>query len=243
MKLASQDRLIVALDMPDASSAMELVEKLGNLIFTYKVGIELFTAVGPEILKWLRQKGKRLFLDLKFHDIPRSVSSAILSAARNDVFMVNIHLSGGETMVRETVTKVKEISKKEEKKPPLIIGVTVLTSLLGDDLKRMGINKDLEALVRDFAVMAEQNGLDGVVASAREARMIKENSGQNFLIVTPGIRLKEDSSGDQERVATPKEAIEAGADFLVVGRPITEAPDPCRITQKILSEIKEGQKC
>ncbi len=138
---------------------------------------------------------------------------------------------------------VKEISRKEGKKPPLIIGVTVLTSLLGDDLKRMGINKDLEALVRDFAIMAEQNGLDGVVASAREAKMIKENSSRDFLIVTPGIRLEEDSPGDQKRVTTPKEAIEAGADFLVVGRTITEAPDPYRIAQKILSEIKEGQNC
>ena len=243
MKIVPQDRLIVALDMPDASSAGRLVEKLGDLISTYKVGIELFTAVGPEILKWLRQKQKKIFLDLKFHDIPRSVSSAVLSAARNDIFMLNIHLSGGETMVRETMTKVKEISRKEEKKPPLIIGVTVLTSLLGDDLKRMGINKDLETLVRDFAIMAKRNGLDGVVASAREAGMIKKNSGQEFLVVTPGIRLREDSSGDQKRVTTPKEALEAGADFLVVGRPITESPDPWRITQKILSEIKEGKKC
>ena len=242
MKLTPQDRLIVALDMPDVSSASGLVEKLGNLISTYKVGIELFTAVGPEILKWLRQKGKRVFLDLKFHDIPRSVSSAALSADRNGVFMISIHLSGGETMVRETVTKVKEFSKKEQKKPPLIIGVTVLTSLLGDDLKRMGINKDLETLVRDFAVMAKRNGLDGVVASAREAGMIKKNSGREFLVVTPGIRLREDSPGDQKRVTTPKEAREAGADFLVVGRPITESPEPCRITQKILSEIKEGKK-
>ena len=214
------------------------MEKLGDLISTYKVGIELFTAVGPEILRWLRQKQKKIFLDLKFHDIPRSVSSAVLSAAGNDVFMINIHLSGGETMVRETVTKVKEISKKERKKPPLIIGVTILTSLLGDDLKRMGINKDVETLVRDFAIMAKRNGLDGVVASAREAGMIKKNSGQEFLVVTPGIRLKGDSLGDQKRVTTPKEALEAGADFLVVGRPITESPDPWQITQKILSEIR-----
>ncbi|MEA3368809.1 MAG: orotidine-5'-phosphate decarboxylase [Candidatus Ratteibacteria bacterium] len=243
MKIVPQDKLIVALDTGNLISAQKLVGKLGKLVSIYKVGIELFTAVGPEILKWLKKKEKKIFLDLKFHDIPRSVSSAILSAAGNDIFMVNIHLSGGAAMAREAVIKVKEISKKEGKEPPLIIGVTVLTSLLGDDLKRMGINKDLETLVRDFAIMAEQNGLDGVVASAREARMIKENSGREFLIVTPGIRLKEDSPGDQKRVTTPKEAIAAGADFLVVGRPITEAPNPCRIAQRILSEIKEGQNC
>lgn len=241
MKFTPQDRLIVALDREDLSSCQKIVEDLGTLISTYKVGIELFTAVGPEILVWLKKKNKKVFLDLKFHDIPRSVAQAALTTLKYEIFMLNLHLSGGEIMARETVTRVKEISKKLGKPSPLIIGVTVLTSLNNADLRRIGIREDLDTLVLNLATLGKQAGLDGVVASAREAKRLKESLGQEFLIVTPGLRLPSTSPEDQKRVATPREALENGADFLVVGRSIIGAANAYQVTQEILSEIEKFQ--
>ncbi len=238
MKLSPKDRLIIALDTEDISAAKKLVNTLGDLVSIYKVGIELFTAVGPEILDWLADKNKKVFLDLKFHDIPRSVSQAVVLSLRKKMFMVNLHLLGGEAMVKETVSQVKKISKERGITPPFIIGVTVLTSMEDKDLKILGVNKDLKTLVLDLATMGKTAGLDGVVASAWEAGAIKEKLGPDFLVVTPGIRPQDTSSGDQRRVMTPQKAIKAGADFLVVGRPVREASDPGEVVKNILSEIE-----
>jgi len=238
MKFTPKDRLIVALDTEDRVAAQKLVDELGDLVSVYKVGIELFTSVGPEILDWLKEKGKKVFLDLKFHDIPRSVSQAVILSLEKEIFMVNLHLLGGEAMVRETVNKIREISQRKGITPPFIIGVTVLTSLEDKDLKRLGLNKDLKSLVIDLALMGKEAGLDGVVASAREAGAIKERLGREFLVVSPGIRPLDTSRGDQKRVMTPKEAVKAGADFLVVGRPVREASNPAQIVKNILLEIE-----
>ena len=240
MNLSFKDRLIVALDRPDFNSAKSLVEELGNLVSRYKVGIELFTACGGEILNFLKEKNKKVFLDLKFHDIPETVSRASLASLKYQPFMINIHLFGGELMARETVKRVKEFSGGKGKTPPLIIGVTVLTSLGKTDLEELGINKDLEEIVKDFALMGKRAGLDGVVASSQEVKMIKDTVGRDFLVVTPGIRLSPDSADDQKRIAAPEEALRAGADFLVVGRPITKAPDICQAAKHLLDRMKEA---
>ncbi len=241
MKFTPRDRLIVALDTDNLDSAKKIVGQLGDSVSIYKVGIQLFTAVGPEILDWLAKKKKKVFLDLKFHDIPRSVAQAGVSVLKKNVFMFNLHLAGGEAMIKETVKKVREFSKKQGKKPPLIIGVTVLTSLVGEDLKRMGIDRDLSSLVLELASLGKRAGLDGVVASAREAKTIKEKLGGDFLVVTPGIRPSKASFDDQKRITTPKEAIASGADFLVVGRPITQSVDPVKSAKEILLELERAQ--
>ncbi|MBL7197295.1 MAG: orotidine-5'-phosphate decarboxylase [Candidatus Omnitrophica bacterium] len=215
-----KDKLIVALDVDDYKKAKQLVKLLYPVVKIFKVGSQLFTACGPEIVKMIQKKGAKVFLDLKFHDIPNTVKRAVEAAARLKVNMLTVHLAGGREMLEAAVS----ISKR-----PKIVGVTVLTS-------KSKVN--LRDRVLDLAKLAKDVGLDGVVCSAHEATAVRQKFGRNFLIVTPGIRPKGSSFGDQKRVVTPKQAIKNGADFIVVGRPIIKARNPKKAALEILKEIK-----
>ncbi len=232
------EKLIVALDVKSEKKALNLVEKLKGDVKIFKVGSELFTSSGGKIIKKIRGKGCEVFLDLKFHDIPNTVASAAIAATNLKVFMFNLHALGGTAMMKKTMKAVKKESKKLKIKRPKVIAVTILTSIDQNALKKVGISGNIKNQVLKLAKLAKDAGLDGVVASSREAKIIRKNLGGHFLIVTPGIRPAWASLDDQKRIATPKEAIANGADFIVVGRPIIEAKYPTIAAQKILEEIR-----
>ncbi|MBD3380212.1 MAG: orotidine-5'-phosphate decarboxylase [Candidatus Omnitrophica bacterium] len=232
-----RERLIVALDVEHLHEAEELVEKLADSADIFKVGIAPFTAFGPGLLDVLGEKGKKVFLDLKVHDIPNTVLNAAYQAARKNVFMMNFHCLGGKAMM-EAAVKGAEKAGEEGRRKPLLLGVTVLTSMDGEGLRETGIGASVEDTVLKFASMAKEAGLNGVVASAREAKKIKEKLGEGFVIVTPGIRPEWAAKGDQKRVLSPKEAIKEGADYIVVGRPIIKADDPAAAAEKIIEEME-----
>ena len=213
--------VIVALDVPDMGAAFALAARLDPALCRVKVGKELFVAAGPAVIDGLRERGFEVFLDLKFHDIPNTVAGACRSAARHGVWMLNIHASGGEAMMRAARAAVDAFPK-----PPLLIGVTILTSLSSADLRPIGFTESAEVLVERLARLAHACGLDGVVCSAQEAPRLRRACGAQFNLVTPGIRLPEDDKADQSRIVTPVEAIRLGANYLVIGRSITQAPDP-----------------
>lgn len=226
-------KLIVALDVPSLAQAQKLVETLSPVVEYFKVGKELFTAEGPSVVRMVHDHGGKVFLDLKFLDIPNTVAGAVRSAARLGVWMVNVHASGGGAMMKEAAQAAAAAPK-----PPIVIGVTVLTSMNEESLKEIGVNAAVGEQVVRLARLAKTNGLSGVVASAQEATMLRRSFGKDFLIVTPGVRPAGAEAGDQKRVLTPKAAIAAGADCLVVGRPITESPDPKAAAEAILKEMK-----
>jgi orotidine-5'-phosphate decarboxylase len=225
-------RVIVALDYADANGALALVERLDPALCRLKVGKELFTVAGPALVKSLVDRGFGVFLDLKYHDIPNTVANACRAAAGLGVWMLNVHASGGRAMLlaaREALA--------QESTPPLLIGVTVLTSLSVTDLGELGIaGTPLDAALR-MARLARSCGVDGVVCSAQEAAGLRREFGAGFCLVTPGIRLEETPSDDQQRVMTPRAAVAAGADYLVIGRPITRAPDPLAVLLAVNSQI------
>ncbi|HLG21425.1 MAG TPA: orotidine-5'-phosphate decarboxylase [Candidatus Manganitrophaceae bacterium] len=235
------DRLILALDLPDPKEALRRVDELAGLIRIFKVGSTLYTASGPPLIQEIKKRGGEVFLDLKFHDIPNTVAGATLQAARQGVRMMTLHTLGGREMIRKGVEAVREASGRGEILPPLLIGVTVLTSLDQAQLKEtMKTSLTLEAMVLHLANLAREEGLDGVVASPRELVSLRKRLLPPFRLVTPGIRLDSDSSDDQKRFGTPRQAIYDGADYLVVGRPILESKDKIKTVQAILSEIKEA---
>lgn len=217
--------LIVALDLPTAEEALKTASELKGLVEYMKIGKQLFTAAGPEFVKKLRDEGFKVFLDMKFHDIPNTVGAASVEAAKLGVFMFNMHTSGGVEMMKTAAERVRDYSEKNGIVKPLLIGVTVLTSLGNDDLHKIGITNDVRAQVRLLSRLAKDSGLDGVVASAQEIKMIKEECSSDFVIVTPGIRPAGSSQDDQKRTMTAAEALNEGADYIVVGRPITGAKD------------------
>ncbi len=223
------DKLIVALDVDNLEKAEELVDKLYPKVKFFKVGSQLFTNCGPEIIKFIKRKKAKVFLDLKFHDIPNTVASASLSATRLEVDIFNLHACGGAEMMKAALTASEKEAEKLKIKRPKIIAVTKLTSQ----------KAPVEEVV-ELANQAKQAGLDGVVASAQEAKAIREKMGKDFIIVTPGIRPPFSAADDQKRVATPKEAIENGADYIVVGRPIIEAENPIKVVNEILKEINDS---
>ncbi len=229
-----RSQLIVALDVETLKEAKDLVRLLGKRVTIFKVGIQLFTACGQEVVQYLLEKEKKVFLDLKFHDIPNTVAKAVESAVglaqgKNGIFMLTLHAQGGVEMLRIAVQSAAKSAENIKVKRPLVVAVTVLTS--------EGKRDNIRTLVLERAQLAQESGCDGVVASVEEAPLIREKFGPNFLIVTPGIRPVGAEKGDQKRIATPKEAIEAGSDYLVVGRPIVQAHDPLQVTMKILEEI------
>ena len=234
MKLRPEERLIVALDVETVEKAARLVKRLTPLgVAHFKVGLSLFTQAGPAAVEAVHEQGGKVFLDLKFHDIPNTVANAVRAAAQLKVWMVNVHIQGGGAMMRSALSAA-------EGNGLLLIGVTVLTSMAEKDLMELGVNNPLERQVLALAKLAASAGLNGVVASAREAAVIRETCGEKFLIVTPGIRTRDKTAHDQQRTAGPLEAIRAGADYLVVGRPILEATDPEAAAAQILEECSRS---
>jgi orotidine-5'-phosphate decarboxylase len=228
--------IIVALDLPTAPEAIALVDRLGDEVDFYKVGAPLFTRVGPAIVEELAARGKRVFLDLKYHDIPNTVAQAVSAAAALGVTLLTIHASGGSAMLR---------AAREAVPPgegPLLLGVTLLTSFSAADVEEVW-DKELRSLreeVARLAAVAADAGLDGVIASALEAEALKRRHGPDFLVVTPGIRPAGYLAGDQARVATPAEAVRAGSDYLVVGRPVLTATDPAEVIGAIKAQIRDA---
>ena len=224
--------VIVALDFADAESALTLAESLSPDQCRLKVGKELFTATGPQLVKALVDRKFDVFLDLKFHDIPNTVARAVSAAADMGVWMTNVHASGGRRMMSASREVLEKFSS-----PMLLIAVTVLTSMDSDDLLEIGIQDSTQNRVLELARLAHDCGLDGVVCSAQEAKSLKQALGSDFNLVTPGIRLADSMADDQKRVVTPSLAVESGSDFLVVGRPITQAKDPLSVLQAINQSI------
>jgi len=225
-------RLIVALDLSSAAAAQKIVAAVGDSAFCYKVGMQLYTAEGPRVVRDLIASGRRVFLDLKYHDIPNTVASAVSEAARLGASMLTVHASGGGRMLRAATEAAASINAGL-----MILGVTVLTSLTDNDLDKLGVHGRVQDQVLRLAAIALANGCHGVVTSAREASRLRSEFGDDFAIVTPGVRPAGAPHGDQMRVVTPAEAIASGASHIVVGRPITEAADPAAEARAILGQI------
>jgi len=224
--------VIVALDFPDEASANALVDRLEPSLCRLKVGKEMFTRLGPAFVEGLMDRGYDVFLDLKFHDIPNTVGRACSAAADLGVWMVNVHASGGRRMMEAAREAVESFHDR-----PLLIGVTILTSLAAEELAEIGYQGSPEDNVRRLAALARDSGLDGVVCSPREAQPLRQDLGDIFLLVTPGVRPAGSDAGDQRRVMTPQEAMAAGSSYLVVGRPVTAAPDPLAALQAINTSL------
>jgi orotidine-5'-phosphate decarboxylase len=222
----------VALDVPGATQARQIVQAIGDAATTYKVGKQLFTAEGPQVVRDLVASGRKVFLDLKYHDIPNTVAAAVRTAAELGVSMLTVHASGGSKMLKAAVEAASQSPTK-----PMVLAVTVLTSLSDSDLQELGIAGNVLSQVLRLGALARAAGCGGLVASAQEARELRKALGEGFAIVTPGVRPAGASAGDQVRVVTPKDAIAAGVTYLVVGRPILEAPDPAKAAQQIADEI------
>ena len=228
-----ENKIIVALDFDSSSRALNFVDNLDPKLCRLKIGKELFTAAGPNLVEAMIEKEFDVFLDLKFHDIPNTVASAVQVAADLGVWMLNVHISGGSTMMQSAKDAI--LSHRDRK--PILIGVTVLTSISSTELSEIGIDNDLKDQVVKLAKLAYQSGLDGVVCSAEEAKLLRNSMPADFILVTPGIRREQDAAGDQKRVITPSQAIRNGSDYLVVGRPITQAASPSAALAAFNSEI------
>jgi orotidine-5'-phosphate decarboxylase len=224
--IATDPRVIVALDFPDAEGALALAQRLDPATCALKVGKEMFVAAGPEPVRAMVARGFRVFLDLKFHDIPNTVARACAAATRLGVWMINVHAAGGAAMLAAARTAVNEAAAEQGRAAPLLIAVTVLTSLRDDDLRATGIADDTARQAVRLARLTADCGLDGVVCSAQEAPALRAALGAGFKLVTPGIRPAGSAADDQSRIVTPQAAIANGADYLVIGRPIVEARDP-----------------
>ena len=236
--MSNNNKLILALDVPEYDYALELVDKFRDHVGIFKVGLELYTVAGPSIIEEIHKRDKRVFLDLKFHDIPSTVSKAGIAAARLGVFMFNVHASGGHDMMKRCRDDVINTCLRENLNRPRILAVTVLTSISKEILRNeVGIQHSLNTHVRHLAGLALKAGLDGVVASAIEAAMIRGHCGRGFLIVTPGIRTSWTPVDDQMRTMTPKQAIREGADYIVMGRAILNQKDPVKTAEIINQEI------
>lgn len=231
------DKIIVALDVDKSDKAFEWVQRLKNDVGYFKVGKQLFTSAGPEVVRKIKNDGAGLFLDLKFHDIPNTVAAASIEAVRLGVDMFNVHALGGYEMMARSAGAVKDEAERLGRKKPLFIAVTVLTSMSDGCLQEAGILTPAADEVRRLALLAKRAGMDGVVASPREIKLIKKACGDDFIVVTPGVRTSLSSSDDQVRVMTPGEAVKAGADYLVIGRPITKAEDPVAAVKAISEDM------
>ncbi len=224
-----RDRLIVALDFPDRSQAIDLVCDLGRDVSTFKIGLQLYTAAGPEIVRAVKAAGGQVFLDLKLHDIPNTVAKAVRAAAELGVRMLTLHLSGGRSMLEAAVAEA----------PPdlLLLGVTVLTSFDAETLREVGVESNIEDQAARLAQLGLEAGVQGLIASPHEVSTLRSRFGQNLVIITPGVRPAGAAPDDQKRFMSPREALQAGADYLVVGRPITADPEPREAVRRILAEL------
>lgn len=236
--LDPKNRLIVALDVPSLDEAAHLLDRLRGVVGTYKIGSRLFTACGPAAVELVQKRGCSVFLDLKFHDIPATVAGAVREAVRLGVFMLNVHASGGSPMLKAAAAAAREAAREFNVAKPLCLAVTVLTSLDRALLQReLNVPLSVEGHVLHLAQLAKTAGLDGSVCSPQEIKTVRNSLGRGWVIVTPGVRPAGSGVDDQARVATPEAAIQAGADYLVVGRPITAAPDPKAAASAILEAI------
>ncbi len=232
-----KDKIIFALDVEHFGEAQQWVNRLKDRIGIFKVGKQLFTHAGPKVVDMIRQKGQKVFLDLKYHDIPNTVAKAGEEATRLGVAMFNLHALGGVEMMKKTVEASRSVAKELGIPKPIILAVTILTSMDQDSMKEVGIQGPIQDEVGRLASLSLKAGVDGVVASPQEIGIIRQKCGEKFLIVTPGIRHPSDKKDDQKRTMSPKEAITAGANYLVIGRPIKEAKDPLEAVQKIIEDI------
>jgi orotidine-5'-phosphate decarboxylase len=227
--------VIVALDFPSAAPALELAARLSPQLCRLKIGKELFTRSGPQLVEQLQDMGFEIFLDLKFHDIPNTVAGAVRAAAELGVWMVNVHAAGGRRMMEAAAGALQEHANR-----PFLIAVTVLTSMTGEDLRELGYSDTPTERVLRLAALTADSGLDGVVCSAMEAKDLRNARGEGFALITPGIRLAGDSADDQRRVVTPADALALGSDYLVIGRSITGAQDPLAALRRVHSELGLG---
>jgi len=241
MDLTARERLVLALDVDDFKKAEELVDKLSDYIGVFKIGNQLFTAEGTKVVNMIKERGGKVFLDLKFHDIPNTVARAAEVATKLGVYIFNVHTCGGYEMMKAATEASKKISLALGIRKPLILGVTLLTSINQGILEKdLGIKRGLEEQVVHLAKLAKSAELDGVVASSREIKEIRKACGEDFVILTPGIRSAGKSPDDQKRIMTPGEAVKLGADFLVIGRPIRNAANPVEAAKEILKEMEEN---
>ena len=237
---SASSRLVTALDFPHAGAALALVDRLDPSLCALKIGKELFTAEGPALVRECVARGYRVFLDLKFHDIPNTVAGACAAATRLGVWMLNVHASGGPAMLAAAREAVTRAAGDMGRPAPLLIAVTVLTSLSREDLAAVGVAGEPQAQVVRLAKLAQAQGLDGVVCSAQEAAALRAACGPSFRLVTPGIRLPDAAKDDQQRIATPVAAVRAGADHLVIGRPVTHSQDPRATLAAIAQSLGEA---
>jgi len=228
--------LIVALDLPSSDNIPQVIDALPAEITYYKVGLELFASEGPRALEYLKKKNKKIFLDLKLHDIPRTVARAVTAAGRHGVALLTVHAAGGHEMLKAAVQSAKDLGESA----PVLVAITTLTSLNNDDLKELGIARSLKEHTVALGQMAISTGIDGLVCSPHEISTFRETLGDGPVLVTPGIRPRGADLGDQKRIATPAMAVRAGANFLVVGRPILQADNPAAVAKEILKEMKEA---
>jgi orotidine-5'-phosphate decarboxylase len=237
----ANDKLIFALDADNYEEALSWVELLSGNVGCFKIGKGLYTAVGPKIIESIKKKGQKVFLDLKFHDIPNTVARAAQAAVRLNVDMFNIHASGGSRMIKEAVSAASVCADKLGRARPVLLAVTVLTSLDNSDLTEIGFHQNARDLVVHLAGLAKAAGASGVVASAQDVSRLRKSFGDEFIIVTPGIRsAAETEKDDQKRTLSAYEAVKAGADYVVVGRPIREAQNPLEACRQIVREIAAG---
>ena len=237
-----RERLIVALDFDDLERAAELVRQLAGEVGMFKIGKQLFTHAGPQAVRQIQELGGEIFLDLKFHDIPNTVAKAAIEATRLGVKMFNVHASGSLEMMRLTAKEVRRVCRQQKLRKPIMLAVTVLTSLNQDDLQRVGVERKVADQVVRLALLTKEAGMDGVVASPHEVADIREACGRRFVIVTPGIRPSDGNRNDQQRVMTPHNAVRGGVDYIVVGRPIIEAKDPVAAARAIVADMELGGK-
>jgi orotidine-5'-phosphate decarboxylase len=229
-----KEKILIALDVSSRKEALALVEMLHPMTGMFKVGMQLYTAEGPQLVRDIISAGGKVFLDLKFHDIPNTVTHAVLEAAKLGVSMMTVHTSGGRAMMQAVS---EDLHEKLGKNRPIVVGVTVLTSIDEGALRETGVVSTMDDQVLRLAKLAEDSGLDGVVCSPREIQMIRKTVGAGFKIVTPGVRMPGQALDDQQRTATPREAIANGADYIVVGRPVTKAPHPRAALESLLQSL------
>jgi orotidine-5'-phosphate decarboxylase len=233
--------IIAALDVPNTEAAFRLVEQLAPVVGAFKVGKELFVSAGPEVVRRVRSSGSDVFLDLKFHDIPNTVARAVEAAVRLDVQMLTLHASGGRAMMEAAARAASDESNRLGRKTPLLLGVTVLTSLSSNDLSELGMGPNIGSQVERLALLASQAGLGGLVCSPLELVFLRQLVPRNIQLVTPGIRPSGSEPDDQKRTLSPKEAMESGADWLVIGRPICAAENPRAAAEEILASLSDGR--
>ena len=237
---SAKQRLIFALDVDNLEDARNWVAKLQGQVGVFKVGKQLFTRCGPEVVRLVQDGGCDVFLDLKYHDIPNTVAMAGLEAQRLGVRMFNVHALGGFEMMAKLVAEIDRVSPRGNPDRPILLAVTILTSSTEETLRRVGIDRPIQVMVPKLARLAKDAGMDGVVASPKEVGLIRDACGDDFLIVTPGVRPTFASQDDQKRVTTPGDALRSGADYLVIGRPISAAADPALAADMILQEMQEA---